>query len=97
MSDIKQDKIFAVCDFDDTFITICESEVSREDVIRKATEYFEQKRFDDGEYGDFQLDVKLCIYSVETGNETVEDITLDICVEKDTCDGGRSDYYGSRI
>lgn len=72
---------------------------SREEVIKSATEYFEQKMIDDGETGETEEDVILFICD-ESGDETIEKeepITLEIIVEDDGYDGGRFDYYNSRL
>ncbi len=72
---------------------------NREEVIARATAYFANRLAEDYEYGEHDRDVKLIIYNEETGNETIEDLTLEFVVEKDCdeYDGGRFDYNTSRI
>lgn len=48
----------------------------RDDVIRRATEYFETQREDDGEYGSWQEEVELVTYDTVTDKETTENLTL---------------------
>ena len=67
---------------------------SRDDVIKSATEYYEQQMIDNGETSETEKEVILFILD-ETGDEAVETeekITLEIIVEDDGYDGGRFDY-----
>lgn len=54
----------------------------RQKVIDATRDYFEERAFDDGEYGDGERDVILTTHIWDTGEETEETITIEWCAEK---------------
>jgi len=74
---------------------ICE-EYNRDEVIKKAVDYFEQNSVDNMEFGEGALDVKLIIHDEKTENETIEDLTIEWLAEDDGYDGGAFDCNTSR-
>ena len=56
--------------------------LDRKEVIQSATNYYEEKMSDDGEYGSHEVDALLYIYDEDANTEEFEHITLDLIVEK---------------
>ena len=66
---------------------------TKKQAIKDATEFLEGKSFGQEEYGKFED----YFYLTEIEEGKREDIVIRWSVEEDTYDGGRADYYGSRL
>ena len=75
---------------------VSEEHKTKEEAIEKAEQVFLLKAVDNDEWGKGDASCILYIYDDETGNETIEPVTIEWEAEKDNYDGGRFDYISSR-
>jgi len=69
----------------------------RASAIASAQDYYCERAEQNGEYGQGECDVMIVTYDEKTNIETEEVITLKWYAMKDVYDGGRYDFYTSRI
>jgi hypothetical protein len=65
---------------------------TKEQAIKDATEFLESKSLNQEEYGEFED-----YFYLSDDDCKREDIVIRWSVEEDAYDGGRDDYYGSRL
>lgn len=75
---------------------LCEGS-TREDVLKQAHDYYQECQADDDVWGEGGY--VILIHEIDDDGEIVstEEMELTVVTEKDFYDGGRFDYYSSRI